>query len=89
MREYSLLRKYGITVSTYEAILHQQGGGCAICGGPPTASFRCFDVDHDHVTGVVRGLLCRRCNTGLGYIEAGFHEQAVAYLEGGVLPRQT
>lgn len=88
-RERDLLRKYGITVAVYEDILRQQNGGCAICGGQPTASFRCFDVDHDHVTGKVRGLLCRRCNTGLGYVEAGFHEQALAYLEGGVLSRQT
>lgn len=83
-RARTLRRQYGIGPDDYAAILARQNGSCAICGGPPTGSYRCFDVDHDHVTGTVRGLLCRRCNTGLGYIEAGFHEKALAYLAGGV-----
>lgn len=62
-------------------MLQDQNGGCAICGGPQTKSFRYFDVDHDKDTDRVRGLLCRRCNTGLGYIEDGaFHDAAVEYL---------
>ena len=44
----------------YEQMLAAQGGGCAICGTPPRN--RRLDVDHDHRTGRVRGLLCWTCN---------------------------
>lgn len=85
-RRRELQVKYGITLEDYQDLLDRQGGGCAICTGPPTKGFRCFDVDHDHETGVVRGLLCRRCNTALGYIESGFHLRALAYLEVATCP---
>ena len=62
--------RYGITLDQYAEILERQGGVCAICGGPGkphgTAKHldtpRLFDVDHDHLTGKVRGLLCNVCN---------------------------
>ena len=57
--------RYGLTKAGYEALLVGQGGGCAICGGPPINRHH-FDVDHDHQTGAVRGLLCGPCNRGLG-----------------------
>ena len=57
---------YGITFAEYEALLTVQGGLCAICGGMETATYRgklkLLQVDHDHRTGKVRGLLCGRCN---------------------------
>lgn len=89
LREYFLRSKYGISVEIYEAMLDAQGGACAICGGPPTKTFRCFDVDHDHETGRIRGLLCRGCNTRMGYVDSGFYEKAMAYIEGGASPFQT
>jgi len=46
-------------------MLAAQGGTCAICDSPPGS--RRLAIDHDHATGVVRGLLCPRCNTGLAY----------------------
>jgi len=46
----------GLTVGQYEELLEAQGGGCAICGNPPKT--RRLDVDHDHRTGAIRGLLC-------------------------------
>ena len=49
----------------YDAMLERQGGTCAICGNKP-ADGETLARDHDHVTGRVRGLLCRGCNTGLG-----------------------
>lgn len=77
-------RRYGMTPGDYEALLEAQGGACAICRGPQSAKYRVFDVDHDHATGRVRGLLCRRCNTGLGYLEnEGYRESALSYLRGG------
>ena len=48
---------------------NNQNGCCAVCGKHQSEFKRIFDVDHDHVTGKVRGLLCRSCNTGLGYYE--------------------
>lgn len=47
----------------YDALLELQGGGCAICGRPPTT--RRLALDHDHRTMQVRGLLCFRCNSML------------------------
>lgn len=58
---------YGISPEQYEAMTAAQGGVCAICG---TAEWMGKDqrphVDHDHVTGAFRGLLCMECNIGLG-----------------------
>jgi len=50
----------GVTPDEYERLLAAQGGGCAICGNPPKT--RRLDVDHDHRTGEIRGLLCWTCN---------------------------
>lgn len=54
---------YGISVDRYYELLHQQGGRCAICRNVPR-SIR-LSVDHDHRSGEVRGLLCKRCNHDL------------------------
>ncbi|WP_414464373.1 endonuclease VII domain-containing protein [Hyphomicrobium sp. DY-1] len=48
----------------YEALHKRQNGCCAICGRKPEK--RSLVVDHEHGTGVVRGLICYHCNTGLG-----------------------
>jgi hypothetical protein len=67
-RAHDLMKAYGITIAQYEAMLQTQGGVCAICSGPPasTNGKKHFHVDHDHVTGKVRGLLCGNCNQGIG-----------------------
>ena len=64
-RNGHLLRKFGITIDDYECMLDEQGGGCAICGDPPPENGS-LHVDHDHVTGEVRGLLCIKCNNAIG-----------------------
>ena len=56
---------YGIDVPDYERILEEQGGGCYICGKKPTDR-RALDIDHDHNTGKVRGLLCSKHNRAIG-----------------------
>ena len=61
----SKYRKYGITIDDYDRILKEQGGGCNICGRPPKK--RRLHVDHNHITGKVRGLLCMKCNRGLSW----------------------
>lgn len=80
-RRAHLKSKFGITPTDYDRMLVEQSGGCAICGKPPTS--RRLHVDHDHDTGKVRGLLCTRCNTSLGWLES-HGEKAGAYLTGMV-----
>ena len=73
-RRWRLQSLYGLTIERYGEILEEQGGGCAICGTTDPVGRRAtrtdeqiyFHVDHDHETGLVRGLLCMECNTGLG-----------------------
>lgn len=67
-RRNHLSRQYGITVEEYDARLLAQDGCCAICKGeePQARRGENWSVDHDHATGVVRGLLCGSCNVGLG-----------------------
>jgi len=74
-RRHVLVTKYGITPEQYADLFDSQGRCCAICkadepGGKYRKSQNRSDwnwaVDHDHVTGQVRGLLCERCNRALG-----------------------
>lgn len=64
---------YGMTSAEYASMLADQGGRCAICGATETAQDRHSGkvqplvIDHDHSSGLVRGLLCTRCNKGLGH----------------------
>lgn len=60
------LAKYGLTEEDFAAMKVAQEGRCAICGEVFGDGFRDANVDHDHITGVVRGILCRTCNAGLG-----------------------
>jgi len=81
--ERRLKGRYGIDLVSYNALLEKQGGGCAICGGPPNGrSADAFHVDHDHATGKVRGLLCHHCNTAIGSLrdDVSLIEKAAAYL---------
>jgi len=66
-RKYSLLKHYGITLQEADQLLKEQGGVCAICGDELRDS-RGYSphIDHDHVTGKIRGILCFNCNSGLG-----------------------
>lgn len=64
---HRLLRQYGLSLDAYESMVRAQEGRCAICRqDEPDRRRGRLAVDHDHRTGVVRGLLCTRCNTGLG-----------------------
>ena len=82
-RRARLKMKYGITVEDYDAMLVDQGGGCAICGATdPGESRGYFCVDHCHETKEVRGLLCDACNLGVGKFndDPDRLERAAAYV---------
>jgi hypothetical protein len=81
-RNYKLWSRYGITIEEYRDLLVKQGEVCAICGGPSTLRSGMFDVDHDHFTFGIRGLLCRLCNTAIGKLKTpDVLRRAAAYLE--------
>ncbi len=79
-RRTQLRLRYGITPEQFFDLLVAQDGKCAICGGAPKRG-RNLSVDHDHSTGVVRGLLCVSCNTGVGYFERPIAGAIQEYLE--------
>lgn len=81
--------KYGIdlTVEQYDEMHDLQAGLCKICGRAESASGRRLAVDHDHETGAIRGLLCTKCNTTVGWVE--LHPGLLTYLNEhskGVVP---
>ena len=59
------LRAYGISLDEYRTMVVVQNGRCGICGERPEYPKKLY-VDHNHLTGKVRALLCNDCNTGLG-----------------------
>lgn len=84
-----LKRKFKLSFDEHKILFNRQGGRCAICGetekiidhrsGEP----RMLAVDHNHVTGKNRGLLCNNCNQGLGRFKESWEllDAAVAYLK--------
>lgn len=60
------LKKYSMTSKDYEAMLKAQDDRCKICRTDKVPARGSFCVDHDHLTGQVRGILCTECNSGLG-----------------------
>ena len=83
------LSKFGLTIEKYDRLLKLQNEVCAICEKPEgvphhaTGKPSALVVDHDRLTGKVRGLLCTRCNKGIGLL---FHDlnnfrRAIAYLQ--------
>jgi hypothetical protein len=78
-RTHYHVRQYGISAAEYDALLKKQNGACAVCR---RRSKERLCVDHCHLTGMIRGLLCRRCNLALGILkdDQGSLIAAVAYL---------
>lgn len=78
---------YGLTPDEYDAYFAAQDGACAICRLPETTgtkwgTLKSLAVDHDKVTGRVRGLLCHKCNLAIGFLDhdVGRLSEAMAYL---------
>lgn len=64
------LREKGITLEQYETLMASHNGQCDICKTTePGGQHNQFNLDHCHTTGVLRGVLCRRCNTSIGQFE--------------------
>lgn len=80
--EAEMIRKYGITMADFDALLESQGGVCAICKGNHNGPGARFHVDHCHNSAKVRGLLCGRCNTAIGLLQDSpeIADAAAAYL---------
>jgi hypothetical protein len=67
-RTAHLKRQYGITENEYSILFNSQNGKCAICDRLEEEVKERLEVDHDHLTGKIRGLLCGQCNRGLGSV---------------------
>ena len=85
-RNAYLEKRYGITLDDFRNIVKDQGGGCAICGsvsGKANKSHDRLTVDHDHMTGQIRGILCHKCNFGLGHFDDDIESlnKAISYLK--------
>lgn len=79
--ERRVQREYGLKPGEYGQLYIAQGGKCAICQRA-TGATRKLSVDHDHKTGLTRGLTCRPCNDLLGHLRDDVEaaRRLVAYL---------
>jgi DNA-directed RNA polymerase subunit RPC12/RpoP len=75
------LKKYGLAPDEFQELLESQDYKCAICGTDEPGKTS-WNVDHDHKTNKVRGILCHRCNVGLGHFYDSVEalQEAVKYL---------
>lgn len=88
-RRKKALSDYGVSPERLAEMVKAQDGKCAICGKAEqscdgaSGKLRDLSIDHDHETGDARGLLCNRCNRGLGYFmdSAELLRAAIAYLD--------
>ena len=79
VRKAILKMKYSITLEDYQQMCEKQNNLCAICHEPDT---RDLSVDHNHITGKVRGLLCQYCNLAIGNMKEDIVrlQSAIEYL---------
>lgn len=79
----ALLKKYGLTIEQFDAMLAAQGGKCKLCRKERLPHEREWQIDHCHNSNVVRGILCYNCNVGLGHFKDDIDllAAAILYLE--------
>jgi len=82
-RNGSLKRTFNINLDEYNKMLQEQNGNCAICGKHFSKFDKSLAVDHNHINGENRGLLCFKCNILLGYAEDDIEilQSSIKYLE--------
>lgn len=81
-KNLKLLSQYGLSLEEYNSLLRKQNYACGICKKTAKGN---LSVDHCHVTGEIRGLLCSHCNFGIGHFKddiATIHA-AIVYLKKG------
>lgn len=80
-RRYRIKKNYDLSIEEYEELYESQSGACAIC----CKELEVLYIDHDHITGDVRGLLCTNCNLGIGNLQDDptLLRRAAIYLEVG------
>lgn len=81
-KEYRLMFKYGITMKQKTEMFNKQEGKCSICSINMETVYKAH-VDHNHITNKVRGLLCQKCNMGLGIFNDNKEilRNAIKYIE--------
>lgn len=80
-RRWQIKTRYGLTVEAVDELRRSQDGRCGLCESALTTRYH---IDHDHITGRVRGLLCHRCNIVIGGLDdPKFHAKVNAWLERG------
>lgn len=87
-RNNNLKIRFGVDIEWYEEQFKKQGSCCALCGIAEnqiqgTIKNYSFSVDHDHITGKIRGILCNPCNRALGFFKdnAAVLRKAADYVE--------
>lgn len=82
-RETKLKNKFGVTLEWYDEKLAAQNNRCAICAAHVSVLSKNLAVDHCHTTGNVRGLLCAKCNLGIGILNDDINilQNAIEYLK--------
>jgi hypothetical protein len=78
-----LLKKHGLTKADWDAMLLAQDHKCAVCGRTDPVGNVGWHLDHDHLTGKVRGIVCLNCNSALGFVDDSVEtlKRLIAYLE--------
>ena len=84
-RNAQLKHHYGITIEQYYELKQEQGNRCGMCSKAEIRMNKALEVDHNHETDKVRGLLCNNCNQALGLLKADYGtellEAAIAYIK--------
>jgi hypothetical protein len=82
-KAYQRKIKYNLTQEDYDLKLKEQNYSCAICNMHKDDYSKEFSVDHCHITGKVRGLLCNNCNSGIGFFDEYEYvmKKAIQYLK--------
>jgi len=82
LQKHNYKKRYGLTIEQKQAMINAQDGKCAICKSDLKTTHNVC-VDHNHETGFIRGILCRKCNLGIGHLNDSIEilKSAVKYLK--------